>query len=221
MKCPHCLVEFHDNVGIIELGNDSEGYYEIEKRTCPSCNKLIFQLAQYEMKRINTGSTIHLNRSELSKRLIRPKIANRPPCPPEVPKKFEADYSEACLVIDDSPKASAALSRRCLQNIIHDNLGIKKGNLCNEIQEVIDNHLFPSDILESIDAIRNIGNFAAHPIKSTSSGEIVEVEANEADWNLDVLEMMFDFLFVRPALVKKKRDELNAKLNDAGKPKMK
>jgi hypothetical protein len=160
-------------------------------------------------------------RTELSERLIRPKIANRPPCPPEVPAQFAIDYSEACLVLDDSAKASAALSRRCLQNIIHDQLGIKKRDLNIEIQEVIDNKLFPSDILDSIDAIRNIGNFAAHPIKSSSSGEIVEVEPNEADWNLDVLEMMFDYLFVRPALIQKKRDALNTKLKDAGKPDMK
>ncbi|MBX2982160.1 MAG: DUF4145 domain-containing protein [Flavobacteriales bacterium] len=125
------------------------------------------------------------------------------------------------MVFADSPKASAALSRRCLQNIIHDHLHIKKRDLNAEIQEVIDKNLFPSDILESIDSIRAIGNFAAHPIKSTSSGEVVPVEPDEAEWNLDVLEMIFDFQFVRPALVKKKRDALNSKLKDAGKPDIK
>ncbi len=79
----------------------------------------------------------------------------------------------------------------------------------------------PTDILESIDSVRNIGNFAAHPIKSKSSGEIVEVEPDEAFWNLEVLEMIFDFLFIRPAKVKEKRDALNKKLKDAGKPEMK
>ncbi|MBC8484969.1 MAG: DUF4145 domain-containing protein [Bacteroidetes bacterium] len=121
----------------------------------------------------------------------------------------------------DSPKASAALSRRCLQNIIREELKIKKNNLSDEIQEVIDKKLMPTDILESIDSVRNIGNFAAHPIKSKSSGEIVEVEPDEAFWNLEVLEMIFDFLFIRPAKVKEKRDALNKKLKDAGKPEMK
>ena len=53
------------------------------------------------------------------------------------------------------------------------------------------------------------------------TGEIVEVEPNEAEWNLDVLEMIFDYSFVRPALIKGKRDALNVKLKDAGKPDMK
>jgi len=69
--------------------------------------------------------------------------------------------------------------------------------------------------------VRQIGNFAAHPIKSTSSGEIVDVEPGEAEWNLDVLEGLFDFYFVGPAESKKKREALDKKLKDAGKPSLK
>jgi hypothetical protein len=61
----------------------------------------------------------------------------------------------------------------------------------------------------------------SHPTKSTSSGEVVPVEAGEAEWNLDVVEALFDFYFVQPHLLHKKRDALNAKLKDAGKPPMK
>ena len=79
----------------------------------------------------------------------------------------------------------------------------------------------PSHLTESIDAIRNIGNFAAHPQKNTSTGEIVEVEFGEAEWILDVLESLFDFYFVQPAILKAKKDALNKKLADVGKPPMK
>jgi hypothetical protein len=58
-------------------------------------------------------------------------------------------------------------------------------------------------------------------MKSTASGEVVPVEPGEAEWNLDVLEALFDFYFVQPAWVKKKRDALNLKLQQAGKPPMK
>jgi hypothetical protein len=47
------------------------------------------------------------------------------------------------------------------------------------------------------------------------------VEPGEAEWNLDVLEALFDFYFVQPELLKKKRAALDAKLAEAGKPKMK
>ena len=72
--------------------------------------------------------------------------------------------------------------------------------------------------MEQLDAVRNIGNFAAHPQKSTSTGEIIPIEPQEAEWNLDVLEELFDHFFVKPAKAKARKDELNKKLAEAGKP---
>jgi hypothetical protein len=138
-----------------------------------------------------------------------------------VPALFATDYSEACLTLADSPKASAALSRRCLQNILREVAKVKRGSLDDEIQAVIDSRTLPSHITESLDAVRHIGNFAAHPIKSKASGEIIEVEAGEAEWNLDALESLFEFYFVQPAQLQRKRDALNAKLKAAGKPELK
>jgi hypothetical protein len=152
--------------------------------------------------------------------LIRPKGTNRP-IPQEAPKEFAEDYAEACIVLPDSPKASAALSRRCLQHLLREVAKVKKSDLVDEIQQVIDSGKLPPHIAEAIDAIRNIGNFATHPIKSKSTGEIVPVEPGEAEWNLEVLESLFDFYFVQPAVLKKKKEALNQKLKDAGKPAMK
>ena len=78
----------------------------------------------------------------------------------------------------------------------------------------------PSYLAKGLDAIRNIGNFAAHPTKSKITGEVVEVEPGEAEWNLDVLEGLFDFYFVQAKKLQEKRDILNQKLADVGKPPM-
>jgi hypothetical protein len=154
--------------------------------------------------------------------MVFPRGTARAPLPSEVDDaQIVNDYTESALVIADSPKASAALSRRALQHILREKAGIEKGDLSGEIQQVLDKNTLPSDIAENLDAVRNIGNFAAHPIKSTSTGEVVEVEPQEADWNLEVLEQLIDFYYVRPAIAKKKRDELNAKLAEAGKPPLK
>ncbi|MBE0540820.1 MAG: DUF4145 domain-containing protein [Verrucomicrobia bacterium] len=154
---------------------------------------------------------------ELQSYLVRPKVAGRPPVPPDVPNKYADDYKEACLVIADSPKASAALSRRCLQHLLRSEAKVKHQDLFNEIQELINRGALPSHIAEGLDAVRNIGNFAAHPMKSQSTGDIVPVEPGEAEWNLDVLESLFDFYFVAPAKTKARKDALNKKLKDAGK----
>ncbi|MNW16378.1 hypothetical protein D3C71_2152140 [compost metagenome] len=66
--------------------------------------------------------------------------------------------------------------------------------------------------------MRVIGNFAAHAQKSINSGEILPVEPHEAEWNLDVLDMLFDFCYVQPAKTAARRAALDAKLAEAGKP---
>jgi len=151
-----------------------------------------------------------------------PKGIARQPLPPEVDdKEVIGNYNESCLVLSDSPKASAALSRRCLQHILREKAKVKKSDLNSEIQEVLDSGKLPSTIADNLDAVRNIGNFAAHPVKSTRSLEIVDVEPHEAEWNLEVLEQLIDFYYIKPALAFKKREELNAKLAEAGKPPLK
>jgi hypothetical protein len=108
-----------------------------------------------------------------------------------------------------------------LQNLLREEANVKPGNLADEIQQVLDEKRRPSLLLKSLDAIRNIGNFAVHPTKSVASGEIIDVEPGEAEWNLGVLKSLFDYFFVQPTLLEKKRDALNATLKKAGKSEMK
>jgi len=222
MKCPHCIVEINPTFKEIYLGEDIDSNWSVYTMTCPNmnCRRLIIELGNGTARTNHNHSKIGISKIEL-KRFVRPLTSNRSPVPPEVDKEFATDYNEACLILTFSPKASSALSRRCLQNILREKAGVKKGNLASEIQEVIDSGNLPSHLSESIDAIRNIGNFAAHPMKSTSTGEIVDVEVGEAEWILDVLEALFDYYFVQPALLKAKRDALNKKLSEIGKPNMK
>jgi hypothetical protein len=93
--------------------------------------------------------------------------------------------------------------------------------LASEIQQVLDSKQLPSHLGVDLDAIRNIGNFAAHPLKTTNTGEIVDPEPQEAEWLLDLLEQLFDFYLVQPPRAKARRDALNAKLQSMGKPPMK
>jgi hypothetical protein len=218
MKCPHCLHLFHEQFASHDVGAGPEGVILSRHQKCPGCGKSIIFLVFGNRKQAMGGPVFN----ERERILVFPRGVARSPIAPEVDdKQVVSDYTEAALVLADSPKASAALSRRCLQHILREKAGAKKGNLDAEIQQIVTANTLPSDITENLDAIRNIGNFAAHPMKSTSTGEIVDVEPHEAEWNLDVLEQLIDFYYVRPALAKKKRDELNSKLAEIGKPPLK
>ena len=108
-----------------------------------------------------------------------------------------------------------------MQNILREKAGATERDLAQQIQTVLNSGPLPSYLADDVDAIRNIGNFAAHPIKSQHTGEVVPVEPGEAEWDLDVIEALFDFYFVGPAKRQARRDALNQKLMDAGKPPMK
>lgn len=215
MKCPHCLDSIYAKEQQRLIGIDRDGQLGFETYNCPSCERLFVYLCWG--KSWGNGKMNEISK----KQLVYPKDSSRPPCPSEVPLDVAEDYTEACIVLSDSPKASAALSRRCLQNLLREKAGIKHSSLANEIQQVIDKGELPSYLVDSIDAIRNIGNFSAHPNKSKNTGEIVNVEPQEAEWTLDVLESLFDFYFIQPTILKAKRDALNEKLTNIGKPPMK
>ncbi|MFL5806938.1 MAG: DUF4145 domain-containing protein [Roseiflexaceae bacterium] len=178
---------------------------------CPHCKKPILTLQYFEQRsddQWGTAGDEFLVWPLQSMRLV----------PPEVPADIASDYNEAALVLSFSPKASAALSRRCLQAVLRA-AGYNQHNLSQQIDAVMP-HL-PSYITGNIDAVRQIGNFAAHPMKSQTTGQILDVEPGEAGWNLKVLDQLFDFFYVQPALARQKRDALNAKLQEANKPPMK
>jgi hypothetical protein len=224
LVCPHCRVAFKNEWNAIELGHDQDGHWLIRVTECTSCERLIVMLNQIErvMRRPSgpTGpATVGpLAPRLLSERMIWPKASSRTPIPSGVPREIAEDYTEACTVLPDSAKASAALSRRCLQNLLVAKAGVTKKDLFDQIQEVLDARTLPSSLAEDLDAVRNIGNFGAHPIKSKSTGEIVPVEPGEAEWNLEVLDALFDFFYAQPEKRQERRAALDEKLKAAGKP---
>ena len=219
MKCPHCLTGIHESFtqlggagfpqvtskrGDVILPRSVTAFHQI----CPECLGIILKL------RLSRSGQVDEDFIAFPKSIARP-------LPPDVVDPYRKDFAEAAAVLADSAKASAAISRRCLQMILRDCEKVKPSDLSKEIDEVLARGALPTYLGDSVDAIRNIGNFAAHPMKSTNTGEVIDVEPGEAEWLLDVLEGLFDFYFVQPAILKEKRSALDAKLADVKKPPMK
>lgn len=220
-RCPYCNVVvkfeevqfetisvFKSNIIKISSPNDYLKFYAV---ACPNCGKIVLSLEAHPKEGLS-------RLLEWESHIIWPLSHNRA-VPEEVPPHIAADYKEGVTVLNLSAKASAALSRRCLQSILREAGNAKQRYLSEQIEAVKTD--LPSYIAQDLDAVRHIGNFAAHPIKDKSSGEIVDVEPGEAEWNLEVLDRLFDFYYMQPALQKKRQDELNEKLEAAGKPPMK
>lgn len=112
--------------------------------------------------------------------------------PDYIPKVIIQDYAEACKIRDLSPKASATLSRRCLQGMIRDFYGISKGRLIDEI-EAIEDKIDPI-VWKAIDSVRKIGNIGAHMEKDINL--IIEVEPNEAQILIELIEMLIEEWYI-------------------------
>ncbi|OCH22532.1 DUF4145 domain-containing protein, partial [Aliivibrio sp. 1S128] len=168
MKCPHCSVDIHPKSNTYRVGDDIDGNWAIKSNECSACNKLFLELISATSIAPQQFGGYHIH-EEKSRQIVYPARMSRPEPSVMVPSKYRSDFIEACLIVGISPKASAALSRRCLQALLRDNADIKKGSLEREIQQVIDSNQLPSYISQAIDSIRNIGNFAAHPLKCTAT----------------------------------------------------
>ena len=222
MKCPHCNtgvnIEWEETSAYADDSKNSSTGAEIAHGQCPECNGIIVKLIRGELGHQNEFSRFISD--EQSEEIIYPKFTTRY-IENEVPEPYRSEFKEATAILVISPKASAALSRRMLQNVLNQQYNIHKRSLADEIEEFINMQGVPSHLAGAIDAVRNIGNFAAHPMKDTNTGEIVDVEPGEAEWLLDVLESLFDFAFVQPRRLDERKLKLNNKLKQLGKPPMK
>ncbi len=208
MKCPHCQVEIHEYMYQKDVTTDNYENWFTRYQNCPSCKKSIIYL--FSKDKIDATKTLQ------EPYLIYPKTSGRALAPSDVPSNIAEDYNEATLILNYSPKASAALSRKCLQATLREIKSIHPGSLDSEINQAI--RLFPSYIGDAMDAIRKMGNFTSYPKKSESVGEIMPVQAGEAEWALEVLELLFDFCYVQPKILKDKKAKLDEKLANIGKP---
>ena len=222
MKCPYC------NTGINLKSEDEKIYRTRSKREsetgikiinnfCPECGEFIILLEKGKYRWIDdSAEIIDVSHEET----VYPKFALRV-LSNEIPLDYRDAFNEANSVVSISPKASAALSRRLLQEILRNKFNINEKDLFKEIDKFIERSDIPEDIKSSVDAIRIVGNFATHPLKYQNTGIIVDVEVGEAEWSLEVIEAIFDFAFVQPAMTQLRKNKLNSKLANLGKDAMK
>src|SRR5438128_7534834 len=117
LQCPHCAIHFRDNWYEVNLNRGPQGralYWKYRTAICPGCSEITIELSN--------ADTAPVDPDEFSFQWVQvyPIGSNRGPVPPEVPERIAQDYVEACRVLPFSAKASAALSRRCLQTILHE-----------------------------------------------------------------------------------------------------
>ncbi|HUB51860.1 MAG TPA: DUF4145 domain-containing protein [Terracidiphilus sp.] len=197
-SCPYC----NRDATIIESNTATHDYrfnclnkegnldFVIRVIVCPHPRCREYTISAY-LFRVETTSDSLGNR--INKRadapflewILKPKSGAKP-FPVYIPKPILDDYDEACLILNDSPKASATLSRRCLQGVIRDFWGVSKDRLIDEIAALKDK--IDPTTWAAIDAVRGVGNIGAHMEKDINL--IVDVDANEAQLLIGLIEFL-------------------------------
>ena len=139
--------------------------------------------------------------------------------PDYVPPEISRNYKEACAIKDLSPNASATLSRRCMQGIIHDYFKVSKGNLFNEILAIKEK--VHEEVFAAMNAMRELGNIGAH-LKLKTSELSDTVDDQEAQTMLNVLELLIEDTYIarheRKEKYKKVVDSATSKNNPQSTP---
>lgn len=223
MICPHCKIAFHEDWVLVANGAvtfDETKATGIKYTICPECNEptieVVYGPVEDEDFELNDDDQPIFNEAKI----VYP-TSNEIGLSEDIPDKYKEDFIEALVLVNQSPKASAALSRRLLQSLLTEVGKVKDGSLSKQIEEFCSLKDIPSIVAESVDAIRLVGNFAAHPMKDKNTGGIVQVEPGEAEWSLDVLRGLFDYFFIQPARLQRRKNDLNTKLQALGKPLLK
>jgi hypothetical protein len=216
MICPYCGIGISANwdewdedcYPVPSKEDDYDEGYNIVSGFCPDCQRFIVRLQH------GNGYTDSQYGAELqeidNEVLIYPKFPINKQINTYVPKRYETLFQEALQVNSISPRASATLSRYLLQNILHEELKIKKRNLADEISELEKMQSIPSTLIAMLQVFRKVANFGAHPKKSTNSKEIIDVEKGEADVMLELIEELFDYIFIKP----KRQEEILKKISE-------
>ncbi|RYW88259.1 DUF4145 domain-containing protein [Legionella pneumophila] len=212
-QCPYC--EHHTvlregdvfiNTHNIELPGENKQFTFLAIKCFNSKCKGIFSKIEI--------SSLHYPAKSHPQKILVGEFQLTPECdaksfPEYIPQQLRDDYIEACSIKLKSPKASATLSRRCIQGIIRDFWGIKnKKNLYDEIEALKELDKIDPELLLSLHNIREIGNIGAHMKEDVNI--IIDVRPEEAQALIDIIEVLFGETYI----MKEKRKHHIEKLNN-------
>lgn len=165
----------------------------------PECRKLSLSVSLHDLKVV--GNRSYTGKLIRTWPLLPPSRALS--FPVAIPASILEDYHEACLTIDQSPKAAAALSRRCLSGMLRDFWQVQPGSLSDEFRQVkggVDPLTW-----EAIESVRKNGMIGAR--MESQGAEILDTEPGEAKMLIGLIEtLMVDWYVGREERRKRLKD---------------
>jgi hypothetical protein len=200
MECPHCGSDFETTPHTFSLGIDQDGTWQVSNTRCPTCDRLVVAVCSKEGRNFPAYPATASVRARLSE---------------DVPAKLASEYWAASQVLPYSEEASAAISRRLLQRVLATQAGAGYGGLAEQIRRAVASPTMPLYLKEALETLARIAGLEADQPKSFRCDALSPANEGEAEWLLDVLRPLFEFYYVQPARLRRKRYALEERLAPA------
>lgn len=199
--CPHCGVYAQQRWSYIYANGCPTGYLYLG-----TGQKEVFSFKENIDEHYTMSKCGHCYEYSIwfEERIIHPgiKVVEEPN--DDLPKEVKADYNEAATILQDSPRAAAALLRLALQKLCKE-LGEKGENINADIASLVKKGLNPL-VKKSLDSLRITGNNAVHP------GKINFKEEPEKVRNLfNLINFIAEKMISEPRQIEKFYESLPAK----------
>jgi hypothetical protein len=199
--CPFCntdqaVSEKGRQVGFADLTiENAEGPRRLVTRfvVCPNPRCREFSLTASLHTLETAGSRAYTGRHLRTWSLVPPSQARS--FPVELPPQVLEDYREACLALELSPKASAALARRCLSSMLRDFWRAQPGSLNDELRQV--RGTVDPLTWEAIESVKGTGLIGSR--MESEGAEIQETEPGEAKLLIGLIETLVEDWYVARA----------------------
>ena len=155
------------------MENYTNPEFKLDGFNCPHCNAFAHQTWYNTFSQVMTRQSL-ISDLEIafcnkcgqyslwhSKKMIFPNSSGIIIPNVDLDLDIQEDYNEARSIINKSPRGACALLRLSLQKLCKQ-LGEDGGNINNDIKNLVQKGL-PSQIQQSLDIVRVIGNNAVHP----------------------------------------------------------
>jgi hypothetical protein len=166
----------------------------------PACREFSLSASLHSLE--ITGNRAYTGKHLKTWALVPPSRARSFPVP--VPSHILQDYQEACLMVELSPKSSAALSRRCLSAMLRDFWQVQPGSLSDEFRQV--KGAVDPLTWEAIESIRRSGQIGAR--MESEGAEIQDADPGEAPMLIGLIETLIQDWYVTRAERRKRLEKI-------------
>lgn len=183
---------------------------------CPHCQAFSHQIWQELQWRKRNAGRVHILNGHIGcctkcddyhlwvgEDMVYPQASSAPIPTDDMPERVREEFNEARQIVDDSPKAAAALLRLAMEKLVQDLTGNDDQSLYAGIGELVDEERIDERIQKALDSVRVTGNDYVH------AGEIYSPDDRETALRLfELVNVIVELTISREKMIEEAYSEI-------------